>query len=50
MNSLIGSALVEEFRNDHENDINPNIIVGNGERLPRGATKLIKSANTTELG
>ncbi|CAD8082007.1 unnamed protein product [Paramecium sonneborni] len=50
MNSLIGSALVEEFRNDHENDINPNIIVGNGERLPKGATKLIKSANTTELG
>ncbi|CAD8167287.1 unnamed protein product [Paramecium octaurelia] len=50
MNTLIGSALVEEFRNDHENDINPNIIVGNGERLPRGATKLINAADLKELG
>ena len=50
MNTLIGSALVEEFRNDNENDINPNIIVGNGERLPRGATKLINTTDTNELG
>ncbi|CAD8133208.1 unnamed protein product [Paramecium pentaurelia] len=50
VNSLIGSALVEEFRNDNENDVNPNIIVGNGENLPRGATKLINAADPKELG
>ncbi|CAD8150525.1 unnamed protein product [Paramecium octaurelia] len=50
MTSLIGSALVEEFRNDHETDLNPNIIVGNGENLLRGTTKLINAADTTELG
>jgi adenylate kinase len=44
MNSLIGSALVEEFRNDNENDFNPNIIIGNGESLPRGASKLIDAS------
>lgn len=47
MNSLIGSALVEEFRNDNENDFNPNIIVGNGETLPRGATKLINAEDSS---
>lgn len=31
MDTLIGSALVEEFRNDDENDVNPHIIVGDGE-------------------
>lgn len=50
MNSLIGSALVEEFRNDHENDFNPHIILGNGESLPRGATKLINTSDMIELG
>lgn len=44
MNSLVGSALVEEFRNDNENDFNPNIIIGNGESLPRGASKLIDAS------
>ena len=44
MNSLLGSALVEEFRNDNENDVNPNIIIGNGESLPRGASKLIDAS------
>jgi len=39
--SLLGSTLVEEFRNDFENDFNPHIIVGNGTHLPRGATSLI---------
>jgi adenylate kinase len=47
MNTLIGSALVEEFRNDNENDINPNIIIGNGDSLPRGATKLIDASDTS---
>ena len=47
MNTLIGSALVEEFRNDNENDINPNIIIGNGDSLPRGATNLIDASDTS---
>lgn len=50
MNSLIGSALVEEFRNDNENDFNPNIIIGNGESLPRGASKLIDASQPSILG
>lgn len=47
--SLVGSTLVDELRNDNENDINPHIIVGSGTNLPRGATAIVDAENTSIL-
>lgn len=49
LDSLLGATLVEEFRNDNENDVNPHIIIGDGLTLPRGATRLINAEDPTTL-
>lgn len=49
IDSLIGSALVEELRNDNENDINPHVIVGSGTQLPRGATRLVNIEDVSQV-
>lgn len=41
---MFGQAIVEQLRNDHENDTNPHIIVGtrfDDNDLPRGAKTFI---------
>ncbi|EGR29938.1 hypothetical protein IMG5_145930 [Ichthyophthirius multifiliis] len=54
INTVVGQALVESLRNDHENDENPHLILGSLDKqeqneIPRGIYKIIDTEKISQF-